>query len=126
MNKQQEEKKVSWFLILLLIGIAICIPKLFRPVRIEKQGYREAAEWLRENITPKDIIAVPDKRISFYAERKGLIYDKRVPKQAKYVVRIEEDKDEEPKFDRAVQEEYSVWVDKRKEKGKRLVIYKVM
>jgi len=124
MNKQRKEKRFSWFLVLLLIGIGICIPKLFRPVRIEKQGYREAAEWLRENTSPADVIAVPDRRISFYAERKGLIYDKKVPKQAKYVVRIVKN-GSEPKFGRTVQEKYSVWVDRR-EKKKRIVIYEVL
>ncbi|MBA7636801.1 hypothetical protein ES703_44429 [subsurface metagenome] len=128
MNKQKTdisvEKRVSWFSVLLLIGISICIPKLLRPVRIEKQGYREAATWLKENTAPKDIIAVSDRRIYFYAERKGLIYDKKVPKQAKYVVRIVKN-GSEPKFGRTVQEKYSVWVDRR-EKKKRIVIYEVL
>ncbi len=130
MNKQKtdisKEKWFSWFLVLLLIGISICIPKLLRPVRIEKQGYREAAKWLRENIAPADVIAVPDRRISFYAERKGLIYDKKVPKRAKYVVKIVKNENEELKFGGAVEEEYSVWVDKRKKSGKKLVIYRMM
>ena len=120
-----EEKRLCWFVILFLIGIGICMPKLLRPIRIEKQGYREAANWLRGNTAPADIIAAPDRRIAFYAERKGLIYDKKVPNQAKYVVRIERDKDEELKFGIEVREKYSVWVDKRKKK-KKIVIYKVL
>ena len=124
MNKQREEKKFSWFLVLLLAGTGICMPKLLRPVRIEKQGYKAAAQWLKENTASKDVIAVFDRRISFYAERKGLIYDKKVPKQAKYVVRIVKN-GSEPKFGRTVQEKYSVWVDKR-EKKKRIVIYEVL
>ena len=78
MNKQKtdnlKEKNFSWFLVLLLIGVAICLPKLVRPIRIEKQGYREAATWLRGNTAPMDIVAVPDGRMAFYAERKELIY----------------------------------------------------
>jgi hypothetical protein len=67
-----QEKKETWFLVLLLIGISICIPKLVSPLRTEEQSYREAAKWLKENTAPTAIIAVPDKRIAFYAERKGL------------------------------------------------------
>jgi len=128
MNKQKgdtpKEKRSPWLLVLLLVGIGICIPKLLRPVRIEKQGYRDAAKWLKENTNPEDIIAVPDRRLYFYAERKGLIYNKAVPKQAKYVVRIVKN-GSEPKFGRTVQEKYSVWVDRR-EKKKRIVIYEVL
>ena len=128
MTKQKtdisKEKRFSWFLVLLLIGIGVCIPKLFRPVRIEKQGYREAAKWLRENTAGKDIIDVPDRRIAFYAERKRLIYDKKVSRRAKYVVKIVKDEDKKPEFGRTVQERYSVWMNKR-EKKKRIVIYEV-
>ena len=120
-----KKKQLSWFVILFLVGIGICMPKLLRPGRIKKQGYRDAAMWLRENTAPTDITAVPDRRIAFYAERKGLIYDKVVPEQAKYVVSIAKDGSEEPKFGRTVKEQYSVWADKRKKSGKRLVIYKM-
>jgi hypothetical protein len=91
---------------------------------VEKQGYVAASKWLNENTGQEDIIAVPDLRISFYAERKGLIYKKEIPQQAIYVVRIAENGSEGPDFDRVLQEEYSVSVDKRKENGKKLVIYK--
>ena len=63
--------KPSWLFVLFLIGICICLPKLFRPIRINKQGYRDVAKWLNVNTSVKDVIAVPDKRISFYAEREG-------------------------------------------------------
>jgi hypothetical protein len=130
-NKQKsdnsKEKRSSWFLLLLLVGIGVCVPKLIRPVRIEKQGYRETAKWLRENSAPADIVAVPDSRIAFYAERTGLMYDKNVPNGVKYIVKIvKEGEKEEPKLGRAVQEEYIVWVDKRGKSGKRLVIYKMI
>jgi len=120
-----KKKRLSWFAILFLIGTGICTPKLFRPIRIEKQGYRDAAEWLRENTAAEDVVAVLDVRISFYAERKGLRYGKKVPRRAKYAVRITEDEDKKPKFNRTVQEKYSVWANK-KEKKRKVVIYEVL
>ncbi len=135
LNKEREKKEwLSWFVILFFISIGVCLPKLLRPVRIEKQGYKDAAMWLRENSNPGDLVITPDSRIAFYAERKGLICTGTAPGQAKYIVKIvnDEDKGQMPKFDGAVrkfrelQERYSVWVDKRDEEGKKLVIYKVM
>ena len=124
-NTTSKEKRASWFWVLLLIGIGICLPKLLRPIRVEKQGYRDAAKWLRENTAPKDMIAIPDSRIAFYAERKGLGYGKKVPKQAKYAVRMVKDENKKPEFGKTVQEMYSVWANKR-EKKKRIVIYEVL
>jgi len=120
-----EEGSRRWFFVLLVVGMAICLPKLLRPIRIEKKGYRDTAKWLRKNTTPEDVIAVPDRRISFYAERKGLIYDKKIPKQAKYVVGIVKDEDKRLQWDRNVQEKYSAWLDKRNKK-KRIVIYEML
>jgi len=78
-----------WFLVLFLIGISICAPKLCKPIRGEKQGYRAAAIWLKDNTARTDSIAVPDKRISFYAERKELIYEKdNIPANTEYFVTI--------------------------------------
>jgi 4-amino-4-deoxy-L-arabinose transferase-like glycosyltransferase len=78
-----------WFLILMVTGICVCIPKLLRPIRAPKKAYREAADWVRANTETYDMIAVPDKRIAFYAERKGLIYDNgKIPQNAVYVVKI--------------------------------------
>jgi len=71
-----EEGARRWFFVLLVIGLGICIPKLFRPIRIEKEGYRLAAQWLKENTAKQDIVIVHDKRISFYAERKSWILKK--------------------------------------------------
>jgi 4-amino-4-deoxy-L-arabinose transferase-like glycosyltransferase len=83
-NVASQKQSKLWFFVLLVIGIVICVPKLFRPIRIEKKGYRLAAEWLKENTTKEDVIAVPDIRISFYAERKGV---SQYEKGAKYVVK---------------------------------------
>jgi len=78
-----------WFLILFLIGVSICSPKLLRPIRFEKQGFRAAAQWIKDNTDSNAIIAVPDKRISFYAGRKELFYkNKNIPKRAEYIVEI--------------------------------------
>jgi len=125
-NKTNTEKVQFWFFVLSAVGMVICMPKLFRPIRIEKQGYREAAKWLRENTTAADIIAVPDARISFYAERETLDYESgNVAEGADYVVSFMESESEEPEYDKAARKEYSVWVDERK-KRKKIVIYRVI
>jgi len=120
-----KRNRQRWFFILMVVGLIICATKFTRitPLRWEKQGYKEAANWLSENTAPTDIVAVPDRRIAFYGERKGLGYGKKVPKEAKYIVRIM--KDEKPEFGRTVQERYSVWMNKKKKK-KRIVIYEVL
>lgn len=120
------DKVQRFFYILLAIGLFICLPKLVRPIRIEKQGYREAAKWLRENSTPEDVIAVPDRRLYFYAGRNGVIYENEEPAaEAGYVVKILKSGDEESNSNRDMRKEYSVWVNKR-EQRKKLVIYKMM
>ncbi|MCK4293062.1 MAG: glycosyltransferase family 39 protein [Planctomycetes bacterium] len=119
-----QKNKQHWFFVLLIIGIVICLPKLLRPMRIDKQGYLDAAVWLKENTKPEDIIAVPDKRISFYAERKGRAYDKNVPKGVKYIVKIVKG-GEKPKVRLAVQEKCSAWIGRRG-KRKRVIIYEVL
>ena len=124
-SKGVKEKKLSWFLVLLFVGIGICLPKLFRPIHMKKQGYREAANWLRENTSGTDIIAAAGNRIVFYAERVGMDYDEEIPRQAKYVVRIVKDKDEKPEWAGGSEEKFSVWVNER-EKKKRIVIYEVL
>ena len=86
-----------WFLVLLLIGVSICTSKLFRPIRAEKQGYRAAAKWLKANTVSTAIIAVPDKRISFYAERGELVYEnENIPEKVEYIVKILKKQKDEP------------------------------
>jgi len=85
-----------WFLVLFLVGISLCVPKLFRPIRINRQGYRAAATWLKANTDVAAIVAVPDKRISFYAEREGFVYKNgNIPSNAVYVVKISEGQKDE-------------------------------
>ena len=81
-------EKRTWLYVLIVIGLGICTPKLFRPAGSDKESYRNVAGWLNQNMPENAAIAVTDKRISFYAERRGLVYDKGIPKQARYVVKI--------------------------------------
>jgi hypothetical protein len=113
------------FCVLLAIGAGICMPKLLRPLGADKRGFRAAAEWLKENTSREDVIAVPDPRISFYAERKGLNYETEVPEGAGYVVKIV-NQAEEANLDGIGPVQYSVWVDKRKKSKKKLLIYRMM
>ena len=81
-----------WFMVLFLIGISICIVKLLGSYSTEKHGYRAAAEWLKANTDNAAIVAVPDTRISFYAQRKGILYKNgEIPANAAYIVRISKD-----------------------------------
>lgn len=81
-----------WFYALLAIGAVLCAPKLLTPMGAEKQGYRQTVLWLRDNTRVDDVIAVPDRRISFYAERRGPLYrDHADPRKADYVVALVSD-----------------------------------
>jgi len=122
-----EENIRRWFFILVVVGFVICAAKFVRitPLRWEKQGYRDAAKWLNQNTAPTAIIAIPDKRITFYAEREGLEYGEQIPEQVAYIVRIVKSEDEKLGFGKDNKEEYSTWVDKRK-KSRKLVICKVI
>ncbi len=86
-----------WFLVLFLIGVLICAPKLLRPIRIEKQGYRAAANWLKANTDIAATVAVPDKRVNFYAQRQGLVYENgNIPANVVYTVRISKNREDKP------------------------------
>ena len=123
---ENNPKPQLWFFILVAVGVAICLPKLVRPLRIEKRGYREVVTWLKENTAEEDLIAVPDHRIGFYAERDiSTSEDKSVSKEIDYIVSLVKDENEEPEVGRAVQKKLSLWVDKRRKKY-RLIIYEVL
>jgi len=72
-NPVAHRNRQRWFFVLLAIGMTICIGKFARtiPLRWQKQGYLDAAKWLKENTDPEDIVAISPRtpRISFYAER---------------------------------------------------------
>ena len=124
-GSENNRKSHLLFFSLLIIGLSICTPKLLRPIRTDKKAYISAAQWLKKNTQKSDIIAVSDKRLGFYAERKWLIYKQDVPVEARYVVTIV--KDDNATFDvgTAVRKEFSLWVDQHK-KTKKFVIYKVL
>ena len=93
-----------YFFVFLITGIIICLPKLFRPIRIEKQGYKDVANWLRENTTLEETIVVPRERISFYAERKAFSYTRRmVFTRTGYIVKMFENEDEHLEFNKRIQ-----------------------
>ena len=121
----QNQKPRLWFFILVITGLAVCMPKLLRPIRVDKKAYKAAAQWLKENTQENDPVAVSDKRISFYAEREGVIYNKVIPEGAEYAVKIVESEDEKPAVGKAIHEELSLWIDEQK-KIKKIVIYKVL
>ncbi|MFC1634960.1 glycosyltransferase family 39 protein [Planctomycetota bacterium] len=123
-RSQTNRQLRGWFFALLVVGVGICMPKLLRPIGVDKWGLRAAATWLKENTGPEDVIAVTDSRITFYAERKGLTYTTEAPKEAGYVVRITKDESEGKDVGGMGQEQYSVQVDKRRKDTKRLRIYK--
>lgn len=63
---------IFWLHLLLMVGIIISLPTLLGAKRKNLTGFLDAAHWLSQNTTPADLIVVPDERISFYAQRKGL------------------------------------------------------
>jgi hypothetical protein len=123
---ENNPKSSKWYFILVIIGVTICLPKLVRPLRIEKKGYRDAAKWLKENTAEEDLIAVPDFRIGFYAERDiSTSENEHASQEVDYIVSIVKNKNGEPKIGRSVKEKLSLWVDERRKKD-RLIIYKVL
>ncbi len=120
---REKQRPVPWFVVLTAIGIVICTPKLLRPLHHDKLIFRKAAQWLAENTREDDIVAVPDIRISFYAERKGMVFKKgKMPDAAKYVVRLVDAEKIEQGLDEGLRKEFFTWTDSRKRKG--LAIYK--
>jgi len=112
-----------WFFILLIGGSALCVPKLLTPLHADKCSYREAARWLTKHTDQIDIVAVPDTRISFYAQRKGLKWTEgQIPEQARYGVKIFEEDDNLTEPGRLGKVEYR-YVDKKNEKVS-VVIYR--
>jgi hypothetical protein len=111
-----------WFHILVAIGIGICLPKLLTPPYADKRSYLTAIQWLRENTRPEDVTAVPDSRLTFYAERRGLVYTNDVdPRRVDYIVRFIE-KDAKAAVPTNWSQSRSLAVNDRR--GRTLIIYK--
>lgn len=79
-----------WFCFLVALALGpMCLPKLLGPLGAEKRSYRQVARWLRDHTSAEAVIAVPDGRISFYAERQGLPYDEHPDsRRADYIVTL--------------------------------------
>jgi hypothetical protein len=117
-------KEWFWFMVLLVIGVSICTPKLFRPIRSKKQGYRAAAQWLKANTDGTAIIAVPDRRISFYAERRELVYEnENIPERAEHIVKIFKKQEDKPILMNLLGKLEYEYID-RKEKSVNVIIYR--
>jgi len=116
-----------WFCILLIISIGICLPKLTRPIRIEKKEYKTVSNWLKQNTEAEDIIAVFDRRVSFYAERHGKRGRlKRVPKGVDYIVKIFKEGEKilpRPRRGTKIKSVYALELDRN---DRRIVIYKIL
>lgn len=81
-----------WFHILMAVGIATCLPKLLTPIGAGQEAERAAARWLRTHTESHHVVAVPNKRISFYADREGLRYEGRPDSlKADFIVTISRD-----------------------------------
>jgi len=84
-----------WFLVLLTVGVSLCVPKLLRPMRADKREYVQAAQWLKANSTADEFVVVPDRRISFYAERRGYIHHgQTLGRRIKYFVTFAENNED--------------------------------
>jgi 4-amino-4-deoxy-L-arabinose transferase-like glycosyltransferase len=106
-----------WLFILTTAGLFVCVPKLLTPLNTDKQIYREAAQWLAENTDEKDIVAVSDIRISFYAERQGLYWkDGEIPEQAQYIVKIFKQKNDKTRLPEQLGKIEYKYADKRNDK----------
>ncbi|AQT69612.1 putative membrane protein [Anaerohalosphaera lusitana] len=72
-------------LFLLAAAIAVCLPRLFRPINFDKQQFLQAAEWLDENCPEDALIGVLDARLGFYSSRQWEVFVRDVPSDADYV-----------------------------------------
>jgi 4-amino-4-deoxy-L-arabinose transferase-like glycosyltransferase len=115
------------FHILIAIGLVICCIKLVRitPLHWEKEGYLVVAKWLEDNIRKSEKVAVPDRRITFYASRKGKKIGRKIPKKVTYVVSITKEINPKPVFSRPYREKFSVRLN-NKDTTRRIIVYKLL
>ena len=113
-RKNREKDVGRMTVILFAIGVVICLTKLLGG-GYDKTGYIAAAEWIRTNTAKDAVIAVPDRRLNFYSERKGILtINSEVSLIADYYVELV-DVDEKAG-------EVSYWVDRRKKT--KVVVYR--
>ena len=87
--KRETNNKQLGFYVLLAIGFAVCIPQLLRPLNYEKLFLRKAGQWLTEHTDKDDFVAASDPRISFYAQRRDIRYEKQIDHESvKYIVKV--------------------------------------
>lgn len=124
-NTVGKAKPKLCFFALIAIGVAICTPRLLRPLGARRGPYRIAAKWLKDNTEPESLIIAPDPRISFYAERKEAdSLSKTSSAKPVYIVKILNEKNKELSVqEEIIQKEYSLdfYTQNRKYK---LVVYK--
>jgi hypothetical protein len=115
--------KVQTTQTILLIGLGICASRLWEPIRMDKQYYRQASNWLKENTKENDIIFSAEPRIYFYAERQGVLnISGHIPTECKYAVRFNEN-NKEIKFDRPVK--LLTQIKSKSSKSKKIDIFEV-
>lgn len=110
------------FTILLIVGFAICIPKLFRPLGHNKKAYLQASKWLSENTDKDSVIASNDSRIGFYADRQWIVQRSDItPPAADYIVEITKTGDTQLKHGDELSEVHSIQTDGEKKRS--VIIY---
>ncbi|MHC4905536.1 MAG: glycosyltransferase family 39 protein [Planctomycetota bacterium] len=73
-NMEKQDNVRTWFVILMVIGVGVCIPKLLTPIGEDKSHFRTASAWIAENTGSRARIYTFDKRIPFYADRGYRLY----------------------------------------------------
>ena len=129
-NLAIRKNRRRWFFVLMVVGLSACTVKFVRitPLRWDKQGYRDVANWLKENTSEKDLIIAEDLRIGFYAQRlSGGMDGEKIPSNATYLVKFLDGTQANPSttFNREVRKRYSAWMSKKK-REQRIVIYEVL
>ena len=123
-RRQVSRYAPDWLLFYLLVALGIgplCLPKLLRPINADKRSYREVIRWLRDNTKADDVIAIPDQRLSFYAERQGQAYGQHAdPRKVNYIVAIVAE-DGGESVPSGWREEYSLVADARRRT--RFIVY---
>ena len=82
-----ETRSSLLFCALLFVGLAICVPKLLRPLHADKKYIKLAAQWLSRNTCQDDLIQAPDPRIAFFAQRPWIPETHALKTKPEYVVR---------------------------------------